>query len=121
MNKENGVKLEKPKEEPQEEFPRNEMGYKTWFENNSEGGSVAVQNSNEIKQGDDANKNEGKEEIKNEKHDDGYADWFLRHSKEKVIINKKPEEIKTDFNVQRYEGDYQTWFENHSKITSNKI
>ena len=31
MNKENGVKLEKPKEEPQEEFPRNEMGYKTWF------------------------------------------------------------------------------------------
>ena len=61
MNKENGVKLEKPKEEQQEEFPRNEMGYKTWFENNSEGGSVAVQNSNEIKQGDDANKNEGKE------------------------------------------------------------
>ena len=121
MNKENGVKLERPKEEPQEEFARNEMGYKTWFENNSEGGSVLVQNSNEIKQGDDANKNEAKAEIKNEKHDDGYADWFLRHSKEKVILNKKSEEIKTDFNAQRYEGDYQTWFDNHSKITKNKI
>lgn len=50
MNKEGELKITEPKEEPQEEFKRNEMGYKTWFDNNSEGGSIAVNNSNEIKQ-----------------------------------------------------------------------
>lgn len=37
-----------------------------------------------------------------------------------MIINYKPEEVKME-NIPRYEGDYQTWFENHSKLTNNKI
>ena len=107
MNKENEPKLEQPKEEPQEEFARNEMGYKTWFENNSEGSNVVVQNKEEPQSGE-------------QKHDDGYADWFLRHSKGKTVINIQKEEKKEE-KIERYEGDYQTWFENHSKLSNNKI
>ena len=103
MNKDGETKVEE-KKEPQEEFQRNEMGYKTWFENNSEGGSVAVNNSSEVKQ----------------HGDNAYDDWFKRHSKPNMIIQYKPE-VKKDENIVRYEGDYQTWFENHSKLTNNKI
>ena len=126
MNKEGELKITEPKEEPQEEFIRNEMGYKTWFDNNSEGGSIAVNNSNEIKQEQkEAQQNieqtqvEKKEE---QRHgDNAYDEWFIRHSKDNMIINYKPEEVKMDENIPRYEGDYQTWFENHSKLTNNKI
>ena len=103
MNKDGETKVEE-KKEPQEEFQRNEMGYKTWFENNSEGGSVAVNNSSEVKQ----------------HGDNAYDDWFKRHSKPNMIIQYKPE-VKKDENIVRYEGDYQTWFENHSKLSNNKI
>ena len=81
-----------------------DSGYKTWFENNSEGGSVAVNNSSEVKQ----------------HGDNAYDDWFKRHSKPNMIIQYKPE-VKKDENIVRYEGDYQTWFENHSKLTNKKI
>ena len=54
MNKETDkkTKVEQPKEEPEPEIQRNEMGYQTWFNNNSEG-SMVISKSNDIKQQDE--------------------------------------------------------------------
>ena len=58
-------KTEPPKEEPEGEVQRNEMGYNTWFNNNSEG-SVVINKSNEAKA--------PEEEQREEKHGDNYGD-----------------------------------------------
>ena len=60
-----------------------------------------------------------KQEDKKEKIDKaGYDDWFVRHSHDNMVIKSKPEEMKMEVNTERYEGDYQSWFENHSKMTN---
>ena len=100
------LKSEERKEEPEPEVKRNEMGYDTWFNNNSEG-SMVINKSKEVKQQQESSNNH-------------YDEWFLRHSGNNLIIKAKPEDLITEeIKYPRYEGDYQTWFENHSKL-SNK-
>ena len=116
MNKETDkkTKVEQPKEEPEPEIPRNEMGYQTWFNNNSEG-SMVISKSNDIKQQDEkiASQNIEQSEHKQEGKHDNYDDWFSRHSGNGLIISRKTEPIKIELNFERYQGDYETWFGNH--------
>ena len=116
MNKETDkkTKVEQPKEEPEPEIPRNEMGYQTWFNNNSEG-SMVISKSNDIKQQDEkiAPQNIEQSESKQEGKHDNYDDWFSRHSGNGLIISRKTEPIKIELNFERYQGDYETWFGNH--------
>ena len=116
MNKETDkkTKVEQPKEEPEPEIPRNEMGYQTWFNNNSEG-SMVISKSNDIKQQDEkiAPQNIEQSEPKQEGKHDNYDDWFSRHSGNGLIISRKTEPIKIELNFERYQGDYETWFGNH--------
>ena len=116
MNKETDkkTKVEQPKEEPELEIPRNEMGYQTWFNNNSEG-SMVISKSNDIKQQDEkiASQNIEQSEPKQEGKHDNYDDWFSRHSGNGLIISRKTEPIKIELNFERYQGDYETWFGNH--------
>ena len=102
------LKSEENIKEPIPEDRRNEMGYNTWFNNNSEG-SMDVKKSDEVKQ---ETKDKGK---------GGYDDWFLRHSDNKMVVKANPENLQLQkVEYPRYEGDYQTWFENHSKLTNIK-
>ena len=116
MNKETDkkTKVEQPKEVPEPEIPRNEMGYQTWFNNNSEG-SMVISKSNDIKQQDEkiAPQNIEQSEPKQEGKHDNYDDWFSRHSGNGLIISRKTEPIKIELNFERYQGDYETWFGNH--------
>jgi hypothetical protein len=116
MNKETDkkTKVEQPKEEPEPEIPRNEMGYQTWFNNNSEG-SMVISKSNDIKQQDEkiSPQNIEQSEPKQEGKHDNYDDWFSRHSGNGLIISRKTEPIKIELNFERYQGDYETWFGNH--------
>ena len=116
MNKETDkkTKVEQPKEEPEPEIQRNEMGYQTWFNNNSEG-SMVISKSNDIKQQDEkiAPQNIEQSEPKQEGKHDNYDDWFSRHSGNGLIISRKTEPIKIELNFERYQGDYETWFGNH--------
>ena len=116
MNKETDkkTKVEQPKEEPEPEIPRNEMGYQTWFNNNSEG-SMVISKSNDIKQQDEkiAPQNIEQSEPKQEGKHDNYDDWFSRHSGNGLIISRKTDPIKIELNFERYQGDYETWFGNH--------
>ena len=116
MNKETDkkTKVEQPKEEPEPEIPRNEMGYQTWFNNNSEG-SMVISKSNDIKQQDEkiVPQNIEQSEPKQEGKHDNYDDWFSRHSGNGLIISRKTEPIKIELNFERYQGDYETWFGNH--------
>ena len=97
----------KPEEKNDENFERNQVGYKTWFKNNSE-------RSIDQSQGIEENNADGKNEEKNKGE---YNDWFVKHSQDKMVIDYKPEKKKYD-EVSRCEIDYQTWFENHSKLTN---
>ena len=100
----------KPEEQPLDEnLKRNEVGYKTWFNNHSV-------RSIDQSQGSGEEKAEGGQE-----HKFQYDDWFNRHSKDKMVIEYKPTEIKLDENVTRCEVDYPTWFENHSKLTNKHV
>jgi hypothetical protein len=116
MNKETDkkTKVEQPKEEPEPEIPRNEMGYQTWFNNNSEG-SMVISKSNDIKQQDEkiSPQNIEQSEPKQEGKHDNYDDWFSRHSGNGLIISRKTDPIKIELNFERYQGDYETWFGNH--------
>lgn len=116
MNKETDkkTKVEQPKEEPEPEIPRNEMGYQTWFNNNSEG-SMVISKSNDIKQQDEKISPQiiEQSEPKQEGKHDNYDDWFSRHSGNGLIISRKTEPIKIELNFERYQGDYETWFGNH--------
>ena len=116
MNKETDkkTKVEQPKEEPEPEIQRNEMGYQTWFNNNSEG-SMVISKSNDIKQQDEkiASQNIEQSGHKQEGKHDNYDDWFSRHSGNGLIISRKTEPIKIELNFERYQGDYETWFGNH--------
>ena len=60
------------------------------------------------------------EDIKQEepKEKGGYDDWFVRHSHDNMVLKSNPEDMKLEVNTERYEGDYQSWFENHSKMTN---
>jgi hypothetical protein len=92
----------KKEEEPLDEnLKRNEMGYNTWFNNHSIR-SIDQSQSGEID-------NRGGEV---------YSDWFNKHSRDKMVIEYKPEKIEKYGNITRCEIDYPTWFENHSKLTS---
>ena len=116
MNKETDkkTKVEQPKEEPEPEIQRNEMGYQTWFNNNSEG-SMVISKSNDIKQQDEkiAPQNIEQSEPKQEGKHDNYDDWFSRHSGNRILIDNKPKLTKIELNFERYQGDYETWFGNH--------
>ena len=101
-------KEEPPQEAPEGEVQRNEIDQNIGLNNNSEG-SVVVNKSNEVRP--------PEEEQREEKHGDNYGDWFIKHCKGTIIENK-PFEEKYDL-FERYQGDYQTWFDNHSKL-SNK-
>ena len=92
----------KKEEEPLDEnLKRNEMGYNTWFNNHSIR-SIDQSQSGEID-------NRGGEV---------YSDWFNKHSRDKMVIEYKPEKVEKYGNITRCEIDYPTWFENHSKLTS---
>ena len=90
-------------EKKEYEAKRNEVGYKTWFNNHSER-SIEQSQSGEIP--------------KEEGHSGGgYDEWFERHSRDKMVIDYKP--VKKSYgNPVRSEVDYATWFENHSKMTN---
>ena len=88
------------KEAPDENLKRNEMGYKTWFNNHSV-------RSNEQSQSGEIRYNEG----------EGYDEWFERHSRDRLAIDYKPGKKVYDIPA-RCEEDYATWFENHSKLTN---
>ena len=96
-------KPEKQEEDP-EAFKRNEVGYKTWFNNHSVR-SIDQSGSGEV-QGEEGGEHKGE-----------YGDWFIRHSQDKMVIDYKPEKQEME-NIPRNEGDYATWFENHSKLTN---
>ena len=95
----------KPEKEKQDEnLKRNEIGYKTWFRNHS------VRSIDQSQSGEVPREEEGG-------HGGEYSEWFERHSKDKMVVDYKPEK-KQYHNVERCEVDYATWFENHSKMTS---
>ena len=88
------------KEELDENLKRNEVGYKTWFNNHSVR-SIDQSQSAEMEGG-----NKG-----------DYGEWFARHSGDKMVIEYKREQKKVE-GVPRCGIDYPTWFENHSKLTN---
>ena len=98
----------KPEKEGNDEnLKRNEMGYKTWFNNHSE-------RSNEQSQSGEMRKEEG------HKGGEGYDDWFTRHSLDKQVIDYKREKEGTDENLKRNEMGYKTWFNNHSERSNEQ-
>ena len=93
------IDYKRGEEEPDKNLKRNEMGYNTWFNNHS------VRSNDQSQSG----------EMRRE--GEGYDEWFTRHSKDKLVIDYKPKE--EPFNKPfRCEVDYDTWFENHSKMTN---
>ena len=111
----------KPEEKKDENFERNKVGYKTWFNNNSERSIDQSQGKEENKEDNKGENVEKKVENNNNKKEETnkgeYSDWFVKHSQDKMVIDYKPEEKKYD-EVARNEIDYATWFENHSKLTN---
>ena len=98
----------KQKEPLDENLKRNEVGYKTWFNNHSVRSIDQSQSGGEERA-------EGDQE-----HKFQYDDWFNRHSRDKMVIEYKRPAKKLDENVTRCEVDYPTWFENHSKLTNKQ-
>ena len=99
----------KPEKEPLDEnLKRNEVGYKTWFNNHSVRSIDQSQSGGEERA-------EGDQE-----HKFQYDDWFNRHSRDKMVIEYKRPAKKLDENVTRCEVDYPTWFKNHSKLTNKQ-
>ena len=114
-------------EELDENLKRNEMGYNTWFNNHSMG-SINQSQSGEIPtekeqigQKEEKKPTEQKEQIEEIEHGGNkvpYSEWFTSHSKDRMVIEYKPEKGNIEENVTRSEVDYPTWFENHSKLTN---
>ena len=95
----------KPEEEKLDEnLKRTEVGYNTWFKNHSVR-SIDQSQSDEILNG--------------ERPKVEYTDWFERHSGDRMVAEYKPEEKKIE-EIPRNEVDYETWFNNHSQLTSKK-
>ena len=55
----------------------------------------------------------------NEEHKKEYDDWFTKHSMDKQVIERKPEEEKLDENLKRSGVEYDQWFEKHSVKSNN--